>query len=736
MDRQYLILIFLIIIVICFTQLEGAWYDGKGASGRKGVWKVAKDIKKGVESATDWVEQAAKDTAKWTEQAAKDVGNAVRDAASSVLGKNNTLCTQACPPGSTNMGLYCASKMAVKTRKTTLPNGCKGDRQFSNMMCYKPCKWGSYGIGPYCFPCTRNVKATNNALAIGSLHPGLALMGGPPGVAAAIYDTKSRNTRHCAKIASDKKLISENGGDTDGLERCTGPDCSGYRGNQKKTRDGKKCINWTVANGGQYASAGDHNKCRNPGGGKSSIWCYTNKNSSESGQCDPIDYTAEMRKFDEEANKDLPSDTPIPKEECSGIKCSEYKGTQDTTIDGVKCQKWEDGINNTAENGLCRNIGSEKKTIWCYTNTKAKTIGYCAPRATISTSGGVPKEECSGKNCSGYRGFQDKTISGKTCQEWKVNTPQKVPSKFTPAGAPNAGLEKNYCRNPDPDGNKSIWCYTTDPKTRWEQCKPKSPDDIANALNATIDAKKTAAFGNTTLPPNTDCTKLSGDDKKRCIVMKKFGKTSKLETCAQPKGYCGHPGAKNEAKMCGGVPGNWCTDGKGGSGFAACTGNNPPGSGWPKGKCMDLGETAKYIESPKYKATFEKCAGTKCKDYIGFQDTRRDGKKCINWKVGNGGKYKSMGDHNKCRNPDGGDTIWCYSNKNNNDWGYCDIKYPKGSCAQPVGWCNHAGSVLEPKVCGGVSGYLCTDSGGGSGFKPCPGKSQPPGSDWPNGKCT
>ena len=47
MERQYLILIFLIIFVICFTQLEGAWYDGKGASGRKGIWKVAKGYKKG-----------------------------------------------------------------------------------------------------------------------------------------------------------------------------------------------------------------------------------------------------------------------------------------------------------------------------------------------------------------------------------------------------------------------------------------------------------------------------------------------------------------------------------------------------------------------------------------------------------------------------------------------------------------------------------------------------------------
>jgi hypothetical protein len=47
-----------------------------------------------------------------------------------------------------------------------------------------------------------------------------------------------------------------------------------------------------------------------------------------------------------------------------------------------------------------------------------------------------------------------------------TNTPQKKPS---------AGLERNYCRNPD--GEKTIWCYTTDSKKRWEYCEPAKQDD-------------------------------------------------------------------------------------------------------------------------------------------------------------------------------------------------------------------------------------------------------------------
>ena len=30
----------------------------------------------------------------------------------------------------------------------------------------------------------------------------------------------------------------------------------------------------------------------------------------------------------------------------------------------------------------------------------------------------------------------------------------------------------NFCRNPRVDPNDRLWCYTTDPKTRWEFCFP------------------------------------------------------------------------------------------------------------------------------------------------------------------------------------------------------------------------------------------------------------------------
>ncbi|CAH1244485.1 LPA [Branchiostoma lanceolatum] len=40
------------------------------------------------------------------------------------------------------------------------------------------------------------------------------------------------------------------------------------------------------------------------------------------------------------------------------------------------------------------------------------------------------------------------------------------PHYMTPYYHPHAGLEQNFCRAPDM--NPCPWCYTMDPKTRWE----------------------------------------------------------------------------------------------------------------------------------------------------------------------------------------------------------------------------------------------------------------------------
>ena len=77
-------------------------------------------------------------------------------------------------------------------------------------------------------------------------------------------------------------------------------------------------------------------------------------------------------------------------------------------------------------------------------------------------------EELKGIYHSDYRGCQYKTISGKICQEWNIQSPHT--HNHTPGAYPNSGIDfvaNNLCRNPDKSATMdgSIWCYTTDPIT-------------------------------------------------------------------------------------------------------------------------------------------------------------------------------------------------------------------------------------------------------------------------------
>ena len=83
------------------------------------------------------------------------------------------------------------------------------------------------------------------------------------------------------------------------------------------------------------------------------------------------------------------------------------------------------------------------------------------------------------KNCkltamgTEYRGTQNTTASGLTCQAWSSQSPQ--PHNYNrPEDSPDKDLRNNYCRNPDlePSGP---WCYTTSTK-RWEYCDIKMCD--------------------------------------------------------------------------------------------------------------------------------------------------------------------------------------------------------------------------------------------------------------------
>lgn len=59
-----------------------------------------------------------------------------------------------------------------------------------------------------------------------------------------------------------------------------------------------------------------------------------------------------------------------------------------------------------------------------------------------------------------YSGKIGVTKSGRTCQAWGSQTPHEHTY--------GTDLPGNYCRDPSDSGY--LWCYTTDPDKKWEEC--------------------------------------------------------------------------------------------------------------------------------------------------------------------------------------------------------------------------------------------------------------------------
>ena len=106
------------------------------------------------------------------------------------------------------------------------------------------------------------------------------------------------------------------------------------------------------------------------------------------------------------------------------------------------------------------------------TNPHSRGSAHCCEHKPGGVEAPSRDETLRGYRQSGYRGAQTKTRSGRTCQKWTVQSPQR--HSRTPSRYSNKGLgNHNECRNPDNEPG-GIWCYTTDTGKRWEYCRPKS----------------------------------------------------------------------------------------------------------------------------------------------------------------------------------------------------------------------------------------------------------------------
>ncbi|XP_078603356.1 uncharacterized protein LOC144877322 [Branchiostoma floridae x Branchiostoma japonicum] len=126
---------------------------------------------------------------------------------------------------------------------------------------------------------------------------------------------------------------------------------------------------------------------------------------------------------------------------------------------------------STPEDGSCEKV---QPTI-SYTfvgRSQFSSISYRTHCGAVQTTTEQHKktitktEDCQLYAGASYRGTVAVTKTGRTCQRWGSQTPHEHYNSL--AFLPLAGLEQNYCRNPD--GEPGVWCYTTDPGKRWEYC--------------------------------------------------------------------------------------------------------------------------------------------------------------------------------------------------------------------------------------------------------------------------
>jgi hypothetical protein len=134
-----------------------------------------------------------------------------------------------------------------------------------------------------------------------------------------------------------------------------------------------------------------------------------------------------------------------------------YRGSLSTTLSGYTCQRWDEQLPQPhyltpesnpnaglAEGNYCRNPDNSLGA-WCFTTEPTVRYELCA----------LPTCDVCGTASKGFADFRGKlnvTSSGKACQDWSPFY-EIVVSRY-----PNAGLERNYCRNPFGDFNRT-WCY-------------------------------------------------------------------------------------------------------------------------------------------------------------------------------------------------------------------------------------------------------------------------------------
>merc|ERR1740124_1111665 len=197
----------------------------------------------------------------------------------------------------------------------------------------------------------------------------------------------------------------------------------------------------------------------------------------------------EQEEDSEHHSEDCPEDSPqvncfmdpcqdavcanYPEASCTPYYCGDCSGRFHDEMGNIITNCSEDKKEDCEAGHYMTDNGCEQCPENTWSEDGASSCSQC-PKGQMSDAGSTSQEDCHIQGCidendrdgSAYRGKVSHTRSGKVCQRWDAQSPNA--HKQTPEEKPDAGLEENYCRNPD--GSNWAWCYNSEDGLRWEYC--------------------------------------------------------------------------------------------------------------------------------------------------------------------------------------------------------------------------------------------------------------------------
>ena len=317
---------------------------------------------------------------------------------------------------------------------------------------------------------------------------------------------------------------------------------------------------------------------------------------------------------------------------------------------------------------------------------------------------------------SKYRGTINRTKSGRLCQKWTSQTPQK--HNFAPIGKGKRGLgDHNYCRNPNNSAN--IWCYNSEGTSpKWQKCiVPVCRECTWHETVGTASFTKSNAMNE--CDKVKDCKAITCDGDFFCWLSDgtsnsaepKVWVYTKETNCTNDQIANPQPvmlERRNNDNIIENTECKWKVQTQGTAIFInedakkkcatieKCTGITCESS---KSCWLNIKFDADFKKT--YTTYVRECSGiaedyndnelgaecraiedTKGSEYRGTLNQTLGGLKCLNWAdlspfsgVRSPQKYQDegLGSHNYCRNPDGKKKPWCYYKDSYWTYGYCDI---------------------------------------------------------------